>query len=69
MRQHNLDELVITGDGNSKMTADTIEDGTAWGMFEREDDWCATAFFYLNKPTTNLPAIDDYEARVKDLTG
>ena len=35
--------------------------------FERQDDWCATAYFYLDKPTDNLPVIEPYKARIAGL--
>ena len=28
-----------------------------YGMFEREDDWSSCAFFYLNSPSNELPAL------------
>ena len=37
------------------------------GRHPEEDDWCATAYFYLDKPADELPAIEPYAARVKGL--
>ncbi len=35
-------------------------------LFERfEDDWCSVAYFYLDCPYSNLPALDSFENRVK----
>ena len=35
-------------------------------LFERfDDDWCSVAYFYLDRPFSNLPALDSYENRVK----
>jgi len=38
-------------------------------LFERQDDWCATAYFYLDRPASNLPVLASYTERVADLTG
>jgi hypothetical protein len=38
-------------------------------LFEREDDWCATAYFYLDHPESGLPPLAPYTERVADLTG
>jgi hypothetical protein len=35
--------------------------------FYRRDDVCATAYFYLDKPENNLPALPPVELRLKDL--
>ncbi|MHC4123651.1 MAG: glycoside hydrolase family 172 protein [Planctomycetota bacterium] len=34
------------------------------GLFERRDDWSSCAYFYLDRPTSNLPAIDPLEKRL-----
>ena len=36
-------------------------------LFERSDDWCATAYYYLNSPADTMPEIIPYEERIKDL--
>lgn len=38
-------------------------------IFERQDDWCATSYFYLDSPVSTLPAIQPYVERVANLTG
>jgi len=38
-----------------------------WTNFYREDDVSATAYFYLNKPTSNLPKLADLENRTAAL--
>jgi hypothetical protein len=38
-------------------------------IFERQDDWCATSYFYLDSPINALPAIQPYAERVAGLTG
>ena len=35
-----------------------------WTNFYRQDDWSATAYFYLNKPESNLPDIAPVEERI-----
>ncbi len=38
-----------------------------WTNFYRQDDVSATAYFYLDKPSNNLPAIADVASRISDL--
>ena len=38
-----------------------------WVNFYRVDDYTATAYFYLDKPETNLPALPPLEARLKNI--
>ena len=38
-----------------------------WTNFYRSDDWCATAYFYLNSPTDDLPPLASVETRTKML--
>ena len=37
------------------------------GKFERSDDWSSCVYFYLNKPSNELPLIDPVEKRVAGL--
>ena len=70
MKETGLRELVALGDGSGRLTLEDIEAmDYHCGLFEREDDWCATAYFYLDRPTNDLPPIEPYEARVAGLTG
>jgi hypothetical protein len=39
----------------------------ATGLFERQDDWSACVYFYLDKPENGLPAIAPAEARYQGL--
>ncbi|MCC7144985.1 MAG: DUF2961 domain-containing protein [Phycisphaeraceae bacterium] len=36
-------------------------------LFERADDWCACAYFYLDTPTSNLPPLAPASERTADL--
>ena len=71
MKKTGLRELVAAGDGSGRITLQDLEreETPRWAAFEREDDWCATAYFYLDRPVNELPAIDPYEVRVAGLTG
>lgn len=40
-----------------------------FAIFYRTDDVCATAYFYLNKPTSNLPSLQALNIRVYKLSG
>jgi hypothetical protein len=37
------------------------------GKFERQDDWSSCAYFYLNRPENNLPALESAEKRMAGL--
>lgn len=69
MKKTGLSQLPACGDGTGVKTVADIEAGGDYGLFERQDDWCATAYFYLDKPSSSLPAIQPYEERVAGLTG
>ncbi len=49
--------------GPGLVPIDTMKDG----KFERSDDWSSCVYFYLDKPTNNLPAIDSVEKRTANL--
>ena len=38
---------------------------TAYGLFERQDDWSSCTYFYLDAPENELPAIEPVEKRIK----
>src|SRR5699024_798628 len=38
-----------------------------WVNFYRQDDWCTTAYFYLDHPNNKLPKIAPVSVRIKDL--
>jgi hypothetical protein len=37
----------------------------SFGFFERQDDWSALAYFYLNTPEDDLPSIEPPDQRIK----
>jgi hypothetical protein len=37
------------------------------GLFERQDDWSACAYFYLSAPVNDLPLIEPASLRMKGL--
>lgn len=45
----------------------TEKDVTQDGKFERSDDWSSCAYFYLDKPENNLPALDSVDKRTQGL--
>ena len=38
-----------------------------WTNFYRQDDWSATAYFYLDKPESNFQEIAPVEKRIEEL--
>jgi hypothetical protein len=59
-------EIPLAGGGT--MTADELRASPERGfLFERQDDWCATAYFVLDKPESGLPPIVSYEERIAGL--
>jgi len=69
LRTASIHSLVALGDGTQQLTVDDVVAGPEYLLFEREDDWCATAYFYLDRPTNELPPIAPFAARVAGLTG
>ncbi len=53
-------------DNPPKLEDDDFPDGFSTNFY-RSDDVSATAYFYLNKPSNNLPAIQSKEERTKDM--
>lgn len=54
--------LQVTDDGGRAMTAAELRaEKDRHFLFERQEDWSATAYFYLDKPVSELPAIVDVE--------
>jgi hypothetical protein len=61
--------LVPAGDGKSFVTVDQLKAKAPLSLFERQDDWSSVAYFYLDRPATDLPPIAPYADRVAGLTG
>ncbi len=61
------DKLMELGDGTKFIDIENIDAMADYVLFEREDDWSATAYFYLDKPENGLPAIAGYDERVAEL--
>jgi hypothetical protein len=51
--------------GAPKITDPNFPNG--WVNFYRQDDYCATAYFYLDKPTHDLPPLPPLEVRTVNL--
>jgi hypothetical protein len=47
-----------------KTVADIPADG---GLFERQDDWSSCAYFYLDRPASDLPPLEAVDARIAGL--
>ena len=48
--------------------ADTTLYSNDWVNFYRSDDWSATAYFYLDKPVSSLPALANVAERIAGLS-
>jgi hypothetical protein len=46
---------------------DEMKEGE-WGTFERQDDWAAVTYFYLDRAGDTLPEIESPERRMKGLS-
>lgn len=58
---------VMTGDGEEFLSIAELAERGDNRLFERQDDWCATAYFYLDRPTNELPALVPFTERVANL--
>ena len=59
--EYNQRRLIEAGPGQKP------KDLTKDGKFERTDDWSSCVYFYLDKPTSELPPIDAVEKRIAGL--
>ncbi|MHB9034219.1 MAG: glycoside hydrolase family 172 protein [Anaerolineae bacterium] len=71
MREHNINAYLAPGDGKNWLTQEQVAAMNPEGFFlyERQDDWCATSYFYLDNSVDSLRAIQPYAERVAGLTG
>jgi hypothetical protein len=67
LKKSGVESVILAGDGSKKFTAQDAEASQGGLLFERQDDWCATAYFYLDQPASKLPAIQPYAERVAGL--
>lgn len=58
---YNKRQLIEAGPGQKP------KDLTKDGKFERSDDWSSCVYFYLDRPTNDLPQIDSVEKRIAGL--
>jgi len=56
------------GDGTLYYTREELEANPRLSnVIERIDDYCATSYWYLDKPENDLPPIADVSERLKDI--
>ena len=56
------------GDGTQYYTREELEaNPRSSNVIERVDDYCATSYWYLDKPENDLPPIADVSIRLKDI--
>ncbi len=67
--KEDFEPVVATGDGTLLYSQEDFRTKEVGGLFEREDDWCSVAYFYLDRASSALPAIQGYAERVTGLTG
>jgi Protein of unknown function (DUF2961) len=69
MRQTGIEHFTLTRGGGELLRSEELEAQTdeTFYLFEREDDWCATAYFYLNRPANTLLPLASYDERVAGL--
>jgi hypothetical protein len=69
MRLAGVDAYELAGGSEGQLTLAELErlEEERFFLFERQDDWCATAWFYLDRPESGLPRLAPYQERVADL--
>jgi len=68
MKEHPEQKYMKAGDGSEYFTTEELEKAEDYFVLvEREDDYCATAYWYLDKPENKLPALPSLTERAKDL--
>jgi hypothetical protein len=53
--------------GGGRVAVDWTKEPAPYGLFERQDDWSSCCYFYLDRPTNDLPALPPVEKRVEGL--
>lgn len=61
-------KFMKAGDGTQYYTKEELEAHPEWSnVMERTDDYCSTAYWYMDKPENNLPPIQGINDRLTDL--
>jgi len=68
MKANPNQKYMKAGKGNEFFTQKEAEDmGDSFVLVEREDDYCATAYWYMDCPTNTLPELAPLKERANDL--
>jgi Protein of unknown function (DUF2961) len=57
--------VLLAGEGQRTIAFGTGSEVPDYGNFERQDDWSSCAYFYLDRPYSELPELDPVEKRVE----
>lgn len=61
--------FIKAGDGTEHYTRQELESNIhGSGIVERTDDYSVTAYWYMDRPSNDLPPIAEYSERIKDLS-
>lgn len=60
-------KYILTGAEQAPVDWNQGEGKNDYGLFERQDDWSSCAYFYLDRPTNDLPVLQSLDVRVKGL--
>ena len=68
MKANPKQKYMKAGKGDEFFTQKEVEDmGDIFTLVEREDDFCATAYWYMDSPTNSLPPLAPLKARIVNL--
>ena len=68
MKANPKQKYMKVGKGGDFFSQKEIEDmGNNFTSLEREDDYCATTYWYMTSPTNNLPPLAPVKERIVDL--
>lgn len=68
MKKHNVEQFMAKGDGKEFFTQENLAEGEDTFIFlERQDDYCATSYWYMRSPTNTLGKLAPVELRTADL--
>lgn len=60
-------QLIGAGEGMPEVDMNKAAQDRAYGLFERRDDWSSCSYFYLDRPTNDLPGIQPLAERLAGL--